>query len=639
MLETFPYTPRTGQEEMTQAMLEATENGKVMLAHAPTGIGKSICSLAAATKTAGIDLDQDEYKILFLTNRRNQARIVLQEARAIGKKIAKTVGCVAIQSRKSLCPLIREQQPKEKLDYSDFIEVCKEAKTSGRCRYWKNMRRTGRREGELWTEEALETARATIGKMPEEAYGYVTSQEMCTYEALKLAAQESQILIARYIHAFDPTIKSYFLEKIFEPEDSITIIDEAHNLGDDIAKHYSIEITERTIDTAAIELQGIRSQKPEAEECLELLNKLRQTMWRLTETEATRETLIRRWDLTCGYHLEELKEKIELLKELGDAIKEQKEEAGQVVTRSYTHSIAEKWETIMKPDRKYILLTYLKETKWKQRYPVVELRCIDARDTISTTLETFHAAILMSATLTPLQYHQDTLGIPEERAVRQEYPPVFPKENRRIIIDVGATSQYSYRDEAMYGTIADYCERIIEATPGPCIFFYPSYGFLKEIVQRLHGYASRVWVEGPQSTIDEFQEQKEHDTILHAVASGKFAEGIDVPDYFKAATSIGVPLATWSEVVKEKIAYYEELYPHRGRLYAYEIPAINKIIQSVGRAIRTPQDRAAMIAIDSRLGKRYRGYLPRYWKDEMIVTADPDQVSDRIGEFWNQWPE
>jgi len=240
----------------------------------------------------------------------------------------------------------------------------------------------------------------------------------------------------------------------------------------------------------------------------------------------------------------------------------------------------------------------------------------------------------MSATLTPLEYHRETLGIPEERAITEEYPPIFPRENRRIIIDIGATSQYSHRDDNLYDTLATYCKEIIDATPGPCAIFHTSYALLRNVETRLAEYRHRAWIETPASTITQFQDEKKDDTILHAVASGKFAEGIDVPNYFKSVTVIGVPLATWSKIEEYKIQHYEKQYPGRGRLYAYEIPAINKIVQAAGRAIRTPNDKATITVIDTRLGRRYKKYLPKYWQKEAIITQSPYQVGDEIKDFW-----
>jgi len=621
----FPYTPRPGQLEITQKMRKAVQEKKIILAHAPTGIGKTICSLVAATT-------ETPQRILFLTNRRSQAKIVLSEAEKIESR------CTAIQSRKSLCPkweqyITKSREKGEKVDYSEFIDYCTNSKKAGTCEYWNNMRDEDEKD---WTDQAIELADEITGKMPEEAYEIATEKKMCTYEALKIAAENSNIAIVRYTHLFDPDIRRFFLERITDIRKSTAIIDEAHNLASDIAKHYSIKITERMIDNAQAQLQLMRTRKAEAEEMIELTEELKNTIWQLADEN--KETLVRRWELTCKKHLTELQNKINLLEKIGEAYEKQAKEEMETVVNHIT-SLAKKWAKIMEPDLKYVPVTYLKQTRGNRKYPVLELRCIDSKDIISKTLENIHSAILMSATLTPLKYYREILGIPQERAMTEEYPPVFPEENRRIIIDVGATSQYSYRNEKMYDLIATYCQQIIDSTPGPSAFFHPSYSFLKTIQSKLRDYTDRMWIENPNSTITQFQEEKQENTILHAVASGKFAEGIDVPNYFKAVTVIGVPLATWSEIEKHKIGYYEEHYPHRGRLYAYEIPAINKIIQAAGRAIRTPTDKAVIVAIDSRLGKRYRRYLPQYWQKEAIVTADPYQVAERIDEFWEEHGE
>jgi len=320
----------------------------------------------------------------------------------------------------------------------------------------------------------------------------------------------------------------------------------------------------------------------------------------------------KRIDYTTGRSVEELRAAVDGLLRAGIAIREEKRRRNQKPT-SYAYSIAKKYrKMILEKDNRYILVTYT-----KKGYPVLELRCIDARERTRKTLEMFGSAVLMSATMTPTRYHAETLGIDGDGTVEREYPPIFPAENRRIVIDTGTTTTYRTRTDGMYRRIARYVDTIIKETPGAVAVFYPSYGFLQKIVRRLdrHDAGKR--------------------TVLHAVASGKFGEGIDEPGYFKAACVVGVPLTTWTEVIKRKIQYYEKLYPGRGRLYAYEIPAVNRVVQCAGRAIRTEEDRAVIVAMDSRLATRYFQYLPEYWKREHVRTSSPEEVAEEIRRFWS----
>ena len=74
-------SPRPGQLEMIQDAIRALERGGYHLAAAPTGIGKTAASLAAALQVAS---QQSQKKtIFFLTSRQTQHRIVVDTVRRI----------------------------------------------------------------------------------------------------------------------------------------------------------------------------------------------------------------------------------------------------------------------------------------------------------------------------------------------------------------------------------------------------------------------------------------------------------------------------------------------------------------------------------------------------------------------------
>ena len=84
----FPFLahsqPRPGQLEMIQDSIKALELGGYHLAAAPTGIGKTAASLAAALQVAS---QQPQRKtIFFLTSRQTQHRIVVDTVRKINQQ-------------------------------------------------------------------------------------------------------------------------------------------------------------------------------------------------------------------------------------------------------------------------------------------------------------------------------------------------------------------------------------------------------------------------------------------------------------------------------------------------------------------------------------------------------------------------
>ena len=59
----------------------------------------------------------------------------------------------------------------------------------------------------------------------------------------------------------------------------------------------------------------------------------------------------------------------------------------------------------------------------------------------------------------------------------------------------------------------------------------------------------------------------------------------------------------------------------KGFEYAYMYPGFTKVIQAVGRVIRSDEDRGVAILIDERFTySKYYELMPRHWKNKKIIT-------------------
>lgn len=92
------------------------------------------------------------------------------------------------------------------------------------------------------------------------------------------------------------------------------------------------------------------------------------------------------------------------------------------------------------------------------------------------------------------------------------------------------------------------------------------------------------------------------DTLLLATLGGALYEGVDFRNNsLSAVVVVGLPLPPPS---RENLAYREHLErrfgPRRGELYSTTYPALIKVLQAAGRAIRSERDRAAIILMDDR---------------------------------------
>ena len=111
----FPHeTIRPSQEDMIKKVSNAVKNGKNLIIHAPTGLGKTSAALAPAlTET----LDNNK-TIFFLTSRHTQHEIALKTLEDIKRRHDKSFQAVDIIGKKWMCL----QPGVERLPSTEFTE-------------------------------------------------------------------------------------------------------------------------------------------------------------------------------------------------------------------------------------------------------------------------------------------------------------------------------------------------------------------------------------------------------------------------------------------------------------------------------------------------------------------------------------
>ena len=115
--------------------------------------------------------------------------------------------------------------------------------------------------------------------------------------------------------------------------------------------------------------------------------------------------------------------------------------------------------------------------------------------------------------------------------------------------------------------------------------------------------------------LDMFSSQYDGCLIGAGVLGGHFGEGIDlVGDRLSGVIIVGVGLPKITperEILKN---YYDEKFGD-GFAFAYRFPGWEKVLQAVGRVIRTEEDTGFALLIDDRLEKpEYISLYPENWK-------------------------
>src|SRR3989338_2987669 len=85
--EFFPHELiRAGQDKLVQDLDQTFQDKKILLAHAPTGLGKTASALSVALYHAL----KDKKKVLFLTNRHTQHQIAIETLKLIQQKMGRS---------------------------------------------------------------------------------------------------------------------------------------------------------------------------------------------------------------------------------------------------------------------------------------------------------------------------------------------------------------------------------------------------------------------------------------------------------------------------------------------------------------------------------------------------------------------
>jgi len=638
----FPFpSVREGQREFMADVKHAVEAGGILVAHAPTGIGKTVAALVPALQYA----IENEKTVFFLTSKRSQHKIAIDTLRLIKERNGLNLTAVDITSKQSMCPravsIYREF-------YSLFNEFCRNEQRNKRCWYYMNH-----------DADALARIRSEIMHV-EELCEWCKTRQVCPYKAALEVGKSADVIVCDYNHLFSRDIASKMLEKIEKNLDElIVIVDEAHNLPDRIRNNLSSELRLKTISETA---RGIRNIDRELyNNLLQMEMILKKLVTNAAKAKRAEITVDR--DFLIGELEKMLRRRIEVLsyKEFINAIRSRAEAIHASTSRSMPMSMSTGGESESRKERDILqsnlasisdfLDAWTTEEKCLRILsindnPTLSLKLLDPSVLSEPVFRRAHASIMMSGTLYPVEMYADVLGatrVNGREIILREYKSPFPRENRLIAVTRGLTTKYTKRGEAMYRRIGEKIEAIAENVRGGMAVFFPSYALLKAILAYLSPQIRRrVMVErremGKMERNRLYEQLRDEESgILFAVQGGSFSEGMDYEsNTLKAIIVVGLPLSPPTLEVKATQGYYTGKYgADKGRLYGYLYPAITKVLQAAGRGIRSEHDRCIIVLMDYRFAQfPYKRCLPPDF--DMIFT---DRVEDLCRSFFNSGSE
>jgi len=229
---------------------------------------------------------------------------------------------------------------------------------------------------------------------------------------------------------------------------------------------------------------------------------------------------------------------------------------------------------------------------------------------------------LFSATLSPQNYHADTLGLPADTAwVDVQSPFVAGQLTVQVVSDM--STRYQHREQSLL-PISQLMARQYGAQPGNYLVFLSSYDYLEKLARRFEQLYPQVPVWQQTRRMDETAKSEflarfklEGKGIGFAVLGGAFAEGIDLP----GKRLIGAFIATLglpqvnpvNEQIKRRMG--ENFGNGQAYDYTYLYPGIQKVVQAAGRVIRTTLDQGTVFLMDDRFARpEVKRLLPGWWQ-------------------------
>ncbi len=568
------------------------ESGATVLFHAPTGYGKTPVVLSALIPLAlewGVP-------IIWAVRTGNETDRPIEELREIVRRRSVDLYGVSIRGKRDMCLLARE---KNIMDSEGVSVLCEKAKDT--CKYMCRLRRF-----EFYPDEPR-----TFSELLE----FSQRNQICPYYYQLRTAASAILVSASYNYVFSPRYR-WALRAYVRLRGAILVVDEAHNLQHVMANINSDRITIGTVDRAIGELREFQTGK-----ALKLLRKVRRL----------KEILMKEGREILGD--DDVFDPVAIV-EAASIGEEDFRTAREIVSRIYSRKLAEG-----KTPRSSLrhLFSFLElalrsvrrrgvafiKSREKNQY-VFEVWDMRASEALRDVWRLFSTRILMSGTLKPFRAFAEIVGIKRYRSVVGEFP--IPKQNVLPLIISGLSTRGEELPEDMARKYVEALEELICRIDRNTAVFFSSYRVMEKIcrqlVELLRNTNRIVFVEGEAMRGEEAKNivktmRTMGRVVLLANMSGRFAEGVDLPgEALEAIILVGIPFERLTIRTTIYMDYYRELYgEQKGTFYSYVLPALRRASQAMGRAIRSPKDRAIIVAADERYAEgRILRLLPEYFK-------------------------
>ena len=575
----FPFSnAREGQMELIDFTKQAIESADSRFAEASTGIGKTMATIFSTLSYLKEDkLDKVFYLCPKNTNFDNAAK-----ALEILNKEGYLLSYTEIRARSKMCPYKLEKAcnpddcPLTVGYYSKLKDVLKD------CLVHEN----------LLNSEIIDK--------------YAEKYDVCPFELSLDFSVYTDFVVCDYNYAFHPIS---YLRRFFEVPDKtyriFALVDEAHNLIDRARDMFTVTFSEEDYKNLKKELKGYRNP-----EINKILRKINQDLRLFKQFEFNDQPIIlEQLDSKFIQHITKLRSEINVLETDNPKLK------------------LKKGKDFLIDLYKFIVINDLLNDGFKiilaNKYDnlTIKLFCIDPSSFINKSLFHFLGTLFFSATLTPIDYFQK-VNLNSDGFKTISLPSPFNPNNFFLIINDNISIKYKDRDKTLEEVVKE-INIFVSKNVGNYLIFVPSFEYSRKIEKYFINDSRFVFQTATMTNKDKdeflanFKENPQESRIGVCVISGSFAESIDLTGdrlIGVVVVGVGLPQVNFENNLVKDFYIQKEM---NGYEFAYMNPGINKVLQALGRVIRTQNDKGSALIIDSRyaqshyfsvLKERYKNY-------------------------------
>lgn len=623
----FPYKLREYQSDFLSYVKRKVKRGDVVV-NAATGFGKTPLILAALLPIAR----RGGRQIIWAVRTGTETDRPIEELKAVNKLAGKRVSGISFRGKRDMCLLWRDLKLRGELEHDDVTFLCRAHKED--CKYRRNFNSEA-----SFFDDFVEAPR-----LYSETLKYCEEREICPYMLQSSLASGVDIVSLNYNYVIDEAV-SWALRRRINYKNSFLVVDEAHNLQN--ANLNSDQITLGTVRFAIKEAGGFHTSKAgEIEDFLHLMREyFIETLKGIGEDDV--EFDVKGCITHCAGKLEGFGSAIQTMNRLGVHVRRRRLAEGKA-PRSSLYRLSRFWTSAL--ENLGVEGVVFLASRGKGRNLVVEMWDMRASDILRDVWSNFHRCIFCSGTIKPIESFADIIGL--QKYSGRVFPSPFTEENSLSLITQDLTTEGEELSADMAKSYVAAVNTFIKGLNTNVAVFSASYriqdtllkhgleGAVKENDRKF--FLERQGMSGKLSRriLDEFKAcaYGEGKGVLCATMTGRYAEGADFPGKeLEGIFLVGVPFDRMTTRTRLYLQYYQRIHGReRGTFYAYILPAVKRASQSLGRALRSKEDRAVFILGDRRY-KRFVSLLPDFvQKNVKTIESGRETLKAEVEGFWNK---